>query len=198
MKRSLGRSRASRAPASISALCSRFQHSVADVSEATSSALEIRSGGTQSTGPDARDPARETVRRPRVNRPALRVDECCWYEESPCGPIFNDLLGGGWRRTVALTSVGSLVAFLAGAEVMSSRDTRRVVELDTRQARGFDPMPASGYRDHAATGSMFIGTLASSWAELDPAARRAHAPLPTPHARAALPPTRRLGSRTSP
>ncbi len=92
-------------------------------------------------------------------------------------PIFNDLLGGGWRRTVALTGVGSLVAFLAVAEVMPSRDPRRVDELDTRQARGFDPMLASGYRDHAATGSMFIGTLASSWAELDPAARRAHAEL---------------------
>jgi hypothetical protein len=92
-------------------------------------------------------------------------------------PIFMDLLGGGWRRTVALTSVGSLVALLAVAEVMPSRDLRRVDELDARQARAFDPLLASGYRDHAATGSMFIGTLASSWAELDSAARRAHAEL---------------------
>jgi hypothetical protein len=47
--------------------------------------------------------------------------------------------------------------------------------IDARQARWDDSLLASGYRDHAAKGSMFIGTLAKNWAELDPVAQRAHA-----------------------
>lgn len=90
-------------------------------------------------------------------------------------PIFMDLLGGGWRRTVALTGVGGLVAFLALGELLPSSDPRRVDELAAREATAISPLLASSYRDHAASGSMFIGTLTSSWAELEPAARRTHA-----------------------
>src|SRR5207245_1793369 len=73
-------------------------------------------------------------------------------------PLFNDLLGGGWRRTVALSSVGLVTAGFLLAEVAPSRDPRRIDELDARHARDISPLLATGYRDHAAAGSMFIGT----------------------------------------
>jgi len=92
-------------------------------------------------------------------------------------PMFNHLFGGGWRRTAALWSLGLLIAFLGIGDILPSRDPRRVDEFDPRQAHRIDPLLESGYRDHAADRSMFIGTLAKSWADLDPAQRRAHAEL---------------------
>ena len=92
-------------------------------------------------------------------------------------PMFNDLLGGGWRRTVALSGVGLLAMGMLLGEAVPSRDPRRVDDLDARQSREISPLLASGYRDHAAAESMFIGTVTSSWDELGPAERRAHAEL---------------------
>jgi hypothetical protein len=67
--------------------------------------------------------------------------------------------------------------FLALRELWPSSDPRRVNDLDARQVREKSPMLESGYRDHAVKQSIFIGTLARSWAQLDPADRRAHATL---------------------
>jgi hypothetical protein len=92
-------------------------------------------------------------------------------------PVFNDLLGGGWRRTVALSSVGLLISVFGIGNLLPSRDPRRIQVLETRQAREFDPILTSSYRDHADRGSMFIGTLSSNWAQLGSADRRAHAEL---------------------
>jgi len=90
-------------------------------------------------------------------------------------PIFMDLFGGGWRRTVALASVFSLVGLLAVVELAPNTDPRRIDELEYWQARDLSPILTSAYRDHAGDHSMFVGTVGPRWAQLDRATRRQYA-----------------------
>jgi hypothetical protein len=90
-------------------------------------------------------------------------------------PVFNDLFGGGWRRTLALSAVGLLVAFLAIIEIVPSSHPRKIRELEHWQARDISTVLTSAYRDYADDRSMFVGILAPHWSELAPNTRYQHA-----------------------
>jgi hypothetical protein len=87
-------------------------------------------------------------------------------------PIFMDLLGGGWRRTVALATIFLVVGGLGLAEWMPSSDPRAVSTLEKWQARDISPLLASAYRDYAHEDSVFVGTVLPRWFELSPDERR--------------------------
>jgi hypothetical protein len=90
-------------------------------------------------------------------------------------PMFMDLLGGGWRRTVALTGVFTLVLGLLFVEWAPSNEPRKVRELEKWEARELSSVLQTAYRDHADDDSIFVGTLGPAWFDLDGNTRRKHA-----------------------
>ena len=89
-------------------------------------------------------------------------------------PMFLDLMGGGWHRTVALTAVGLMVAWV-GLLHLEPAGERSVDNFSKVEAREVSPFLASAYRDHARQGSMFVATVARSWDDLARKERRLEA-----------------------
>ncbi|MDJ0847066.1 MAG: hypothetical protein QNK04_01655 [Myxococcota bacterium] len=85
--------------------------------------------------------------------------------------LFLDLMGGGWRRTVALSVMAILVAWVGVLHVMPA-GPRGVDNFSAREARDVSPFLKDAYRDHAERGSMFVAVLAESWDDLDREKRR--------------------------
>lgn len=85
--------------------------------------------------------------------------------------MFLDLFGGGWRRTLALTLGGVLLVGLVSLN-FAPAGPRATNELSDAEARRLSPYLLRAYRDYAAEGSMFVGTLTDAWAEMAPDARR--------------------------
>ncbi len=85
--------------------------------------------------------------------------------------LFVDLMGGGWRRTVALAAVLLLVSWVGFLHVKPS-GPRGIQNFSARQARDVSPFLESAYRDHARQGSMFVAIVGEAWNELDANGRR--------------------------
>jgi hypothetical protein len=84
---------------------------------------------------------------------------------------FVDLLGGGWRRTVALTLASLVVAWI-GIQPLLPTGPRPTQELTDAHVRDLSPYFASAYRDHAKEGSMFVATVNEHWNELSSVEKR--------------------------
>jgi hypothetical protein len=89
--------------------------------------------------------------------------------------MFMDLLGGGWRRTVALTSVFALVLGFLFVEWAPSSAPRKVREMEKWETRELSSVLQTAYRDHADDDSIFVGTVRKDWFELDGRMKRTHA-----------------------
>lgn len=93
-------------------------------------------------------------------------------------PLFNDLFGGGWRRTTALTALGVLLAWLVVPQLLPDGHPRAIDTMQTWEARDISTLLANAYRDRADDHSIFIGTLRNDrWRKLPPDKRRLHAAL---------------------
>ncbi len=84
---------------------------------------------------------------------------------------FFDLLGGGWRRTLALGAVALLMLGVALSH-LGPGDPRAVHELSQRQKLSLSPYLEDAYRDFADDGSILVATAKPSFMELTPRQRK--------------------------
>jgi hypothetical protein len=87
-------------------------------------------------------------------------------------PMFLDLLGGGWRRTVALSAVGLMVLSIGVVQLMPA-GPRATRDLSERALRNLSPYLTGGYRDYAKNGSIFVARTNEKFDGLGPYERRA-------------------------
>jgi len=93
-------------------------------------------------------------------------------------PLFNDLFGGGWRRSVALATLCVLLAWLVVPQLLPDGHPRAIDTMQRWEARDISTLLASAYRDRADEHSIFIGTVRSDrWKQLTPEKRHLHAAL---------------------
>ena len=87
-------------------------------------------------------------------------------------PLFHDLLGGGWRRAMALASVLALVGLVGIVEYAPSTHPRRTRILDAAQVADISRILDSAYLDASNERSLFVGTVNARWGGLAAGARR--------------------------